>query len=200
MSRSLPEMGDWDGVFDETYLQTYLPLVRPRSGREPRRSAPSTLAESRARRGDPRLPVAASVAMRFALAEAGYRVTGFDRSASQLAEAERRRGPCASGRDSFVATIGELPFADASFDAVLQRCSRRSATSSATRTSSVLRELRRVLRPGRALIVETAHRDAFARSLCSPSRGAPGTGSRTARSTSKSARPTGRPARSTRTG
>src|SRR5262245_41418536 len=24
MSRSLPEMGTWDSVFDETYLQTYL--------------------------------------------------------------------------------------------------------------------------------------------------------------------------------
>ena len=38
MSRSLPEMGDWDGVFDETYLQTYRPVRRPRSGRGPRRS------------------------------------------------------------------------------------------------------------------------------------------------------------------
>src|SRR5262245_16071666 len=27
MARSLPEMGNWDSVFDETYLQTYLPLA-----------------------------------------------------------------------------------------------------------------------------------------------------------------------------
>ena len=29
MSRSLPEMGAWDSVFDETYLETYLPSVDP---------------------------------------------------------------------------------------------------------------------------------------------------------------------------
>jgi hypothetical protein len=29
MGGSLPEMGDWDAVFDETYLQTYEPFVDP---------------------------------------------------------------------------------------------------------------------------------------------------------------------------
>jgi hypothetical protein len=27
MARSLPEMGNWDSVFDETYLQTYVPFA-----------------------------------------------------------------------------------------------------------------------------------------------------------------------------
>jgi hypothetical protein len=29
MGGSLPDMGDWDAVFDETYLQTYEPFVDP---------------------------------------------------------------------------------------------------------------------------------------------------------------------------
>jgi hypothetical protein len=29
MGGSLPEMGDWDAVFDETDLQTYEPFVDP---------------------------------------------------------------------------------------------------------------------------------------------------------------------------
>ena len=33
MGRSLPEMGEWDSVFDGTYLQTYLPSVDPERSR-----------------------------------------------------------------------------------------------------------------------------------------------------------------------
>ena len=96
-----------------------------------------------------------------------------------------------------MATIAQLPFADASFDAVLTMFSSLGYLER-DEDVSVLRELRRVLRPGRTLIVETAHRDAFARSARSLAH-APGTGFRTARSTSRSARPTGRPEPSART-
>lgn len=34
MERSLPDMGSWDSVFDETYLQTYLPLTSEEGSRE----------------------------------------------------------------------------------------------------------------------------------------------------------------------
>jgi hypothetical protein len=27
MGGSLPEMGDWDSIFDETYLRTYVPAT-----------------------------------------------------------------------------------------------------------------------------------------------------------------------------
>jgi len=34
MSGSLPEMGDWDLVFDESYLRTYLPFLNEERARE----------------------------------------------------------------------------------------------------------------------------------------------------------------------
>lgn len=95
------------------------------------------------------------------LAEAGYRVTGLDRSPTQLAEAARRR----VGADWPRLIRGdyrELPFENASFDAVLTLFSSLGYLER-EEDVGVLRELRRVLRPSGALIVETAHRDALAR-------------------------------------
>jgi SAM-dependent methyltransferase len=56
----------------------------------------------------------------------------------------------------------ELPFANASFDAVFSLFSSLGYLGRHGDVG-VLREFRRVLRPGRALVVETAHRDGFAR-------------------------------------
>jgi ubiquinone/menaquinone biosynthesis C-methylase UbiE len=61
----------------------------------------------------------------------------------------------------------ELPFPDASFDAVLTLFSSLGYLER-DEDVGVLRELRRVLRPGRTLVIETAHRDGFARSGMSP--------------------------------
>ena len=72
----------------------------------------------------------------------------------------------------------ELPFEDASFDAVFNLFSSLGYLER-DEDVGVLREFRRVSRPGGALVVETAHRDAFARSSQRSSRCAPGTGSRT---------------------
>ena len=58
----------------------------------------------------------------------------------------------------------KLPFEDASFDAVFNLFSSLGYLER-DEDVGVLREFRRVLRPGRALIMETAHRDGFARSL-----------------------------------
>lgn len=96
-----------------------------------------------------------------ALAGAGYRVTGVDRSAVQLAEAERRRGSAEWPR-LVRADYRRLPFADASFDAVLCLFSSLGYLER-DGDVSVLSEFRRVLRPAASLVVETIHRDRLAR-------------------------------------
>ncbi len=90
MSGSLPEMGgDWDAVFDETYLRTYLPFV------DEERTRTDALAAVALAGVDPGAEILDCPTgfgrHAFALTEAGYRVTGLDRSETLLAEAERRR-------------------------------------------------------------------------------------------------------------
>jgi ubiquinone/menaquinone biosynthesis C-methylase UbiE len=159
MDTSLPEMGDWDPVFDETYLQTYLPTTSDEQSREQALAAAS-LAEVEP--GAEILDCPCGFGRHaIPLAEAGYRVTALDRSESQLAEAKRRRGDEEWPR--FVrGDYRELPFEDAAFDAVLSLFSSLGYLGREGDVG-VLREFRRMLRPGRALIVETAHRDGFAR-------------------------------------
>jgi ubiquinone/menaquinone biosynthesis C-methylase UbiE len=160
MSGSLPEMGDWDSVFDETYLETYGPFADDTRSRE---EALAAVALAEVEPGAEILDCPTGYGRHaIPLAQAGYRVTGLDRSESQLAEAERRRGEADSPR--FVrGDYRELPFEDASFDAVLTLFSSLGYLER-DEDVGVLRELRRVLRPGGALVLETAHRDAFARS------------------------------------
>jgi ubiquinone/menaquinone biosynthesis C-methylase UbiE len=159
MSRSLPEMGDWDGVFDETYLQTYLPSVDPeRTRAEALGAAELTGVEPGAEILDCPTGFGRHALV---LAEEGYRVTGLDRSPTLLAEAESRRGDADWPR-LVRGDYRELPFEDASFDAVFNLFSSLGYLER-DEDVGVLREFRRVLRPGRALIMETAHRDGFAR-------------------------------------
>jgi SAM-dependent methyltransferase len=159
MDTSLPEMGDWDSVFDETYLRTYLPSTSDAQSREQALAAVS-LAE--VERGAAILDCPCGFGRHaIPLAEAGYLVTGLDRSESQLAEAERRRGEAEWPR-LVRGDYRDLPFEDASFDTVLTLFSSLGYLER-DEDVGVLREFRRVLRPGRTLVVETAHRDAFAR-------------------------------------
>jgi len=96
------------------------------------------------------------------LAEAGYRVTGCDRSQALLDEA-RRRAP-----DSPVELVQgdyrELPFGDASFDTVLNLFTSLGYQGDEEDVRA-LSEFRRVLRPGGRLLVETMHRDRMVRSF-----------------------------------
>ena len=159
MGGSLPEMGDWDSVFDETYLQTYAHTDDPeRASREALGAA--TLAEVEP--GAEILDCPTGFGRHaLLLAAEGYRVTALDRSPTLLAEAESRRGDSEWPR--FVrGDYRDLPFEDASFDAVLNLFSSLGYLERDDDVD-VLREFRRVLRPGGALIVETAHRDGFAR-------------------------------------
>src|SRR5262245_58692138 len=115
MHTSLPEMGDWDSVFDETYLQTYLRQASDAQSREPALGAASLAAGER---GSELLDCPCGFGRHaIPLAALGYLVTGLDRSDSQLAEADRRRGD--RGWPRFVrGDYRELPFEDDSFDAV----------------------------------------------------------------------------------
>jgi ubiquinone/menaquinone biosynthesis C-methylase UbiE len=91
-----------------------------------------------------------------ALARAGYRVVGVDRSRTLLAEARRRAG---DGPPELVeADYRELPFADESFDAALNLFTSLGYLGDEEDTK-VLDQIRRVLRPDGRLVIETMHRD-----------------------------------------
>jgi ubiquinone/menaquinone biosynthesis C-methylase UbiE len=91
------------------------------------------------------------------LAGAGYRVVGLDRSPVLLAEARRR-----SEGDEWPRWVEgdyrELPFAAERFDAVVNLFTSFGFFGEEGDLQA-LREFRRVLRPGRALVLETMHRD-----------------------------------------
>jgi ubiquinone/menaquinone biosynthesis C-methylase UbiE len=155
MSESLPEMGDWDAVFDETYLRSYLPFLDEERTRE---EALGAAALAGIELGAEVLDCPVGFGRHaVVLSEEGYRVTGLDRSEIQLAEAERRRGDAEWPR-LVRGDYRELPFADASFDAVVNLFTSLGYLDRAGDVG-VLREFHRVLRPGGALVVETMHRD-----------------------------------------
>ena len=109
-------MGGWDAVFDETYLRTYLPLTSDERSREQALAA-ATLADVEP--GAEVLDCPCGFGRHaIPLAEAAYRVTGLDRSETQLAEAARRRGDAEWPR-LVRGDYRALPFYDASFDAAL---------------------------------------------------------------------------------
>jgi 2-polyprenyl-6-hydroxyphenyl methylase/3-demethylubiquinone-9 3-methyltransferase len=95
------------------------------------------------------------------LAQQGYRVTAVDGSPRMIEAAKR----AASGPDSLplcflrVNDVAELPFADATFDAIV--CS--SVLEYVDTPSLVLREFARVLRPAGRLIVSIPNRRALLR-------------------------------------
>lgn len=159
MGASLPDMGDWDAVFDETYLRTYLPFLDDERTREEALGAVSLAGvEPGAEILDCPVGFGRHALL---LAEAGYLVTGLDRSEVQLAEAERRRGDAEWPR-LLRGDYRELPLADERFDAVLNLFTSLGYLDRAGDVG-VLQEFRRVLRPGGALVVETMHRDRLTR-------------------------------------
>jgi ubiquinone/menaquinone biosynthesis C-methylase UbiE len=159
MGGSLPEMGSWDAVFDETYLETYLPFQDEELTRTQALGAASLAGLEP---GAEILDCPCGFARHsLVLAGEGYRVTGLDRSEILLAEAERRRGDADSPR-LVRGDYRELPFADSSFDAVFNLFTSLGYLER-DEDVGVLGEFRRVLRPGGALVVETMHRDRLAR-------------------------------------
>jgi ubiquinone/menaquinone biosynthesis C-methylase UbiE len=142
----------WDALFNEFYLRAYAADERDAE------AASQALAAARLA-GCPDGGELLDVPCGFGrhsipLADAGYRVTGVDRSPTLLEEARRRgRGP-----DFVQADYRELPFADASFDAALNLFTSLGYLGDDEDTRA-LAEIRRVLRPGKRLVIETSHRD-----------------------------------------
>jgi ubiquinone/menaquinone biosynthesis C-methylase UbiE len=147
----------WDAFFNEFYLRAYADAERDaRAGADA--LAAAALAACPA--GGELLDVPCGFGRHAApLAAAGFRVTGVDRSQALLDEAARRSGD-AGARPALVrADYRELPFADEAFDAALNLFTSLGYLGDEEDTRA-LGEIRRVLRPGGRLVVETTHRDA----------------------------------------
>jgi ubiquinone/menaquinone biosynthesis C-methylase UbiE len=145
----------WDDFFGEFYLRAY---ASEEADDAARAQALAAAALAGAPEGGELLDVPCGYGRHAVpLAAAGYRVTGVDRSVVLLDEARRRAG---HGRWPKLARADyrELPFPDASFDAALNLFSSLGYLGDAE-DERVLAEIRRVLRPGGRLVIETMHRD-----------------------------------------
>jgi ubiquinone/menaquinone biosynthesis C-methylase UbiE len=150
---------DWDRLFDELYLRTYAQLER---GDDPEAEALGFARLAGLEPGTHVLDCPCGYGRHsIPLARAGYHVVGADRSPVLLEEARRRAGEGEWPR-WVEADHRELPFADASFDAVFNLFSSLGYRG-VEGDRQTLAELRRVLRPGGALVVETMHRDRLVR-------------------------------------
>jgi ubiquinone/menaquinone biosynthesis C-methylase UbiE len=146
---------DWDRLFDELYLKTYAPLQRDEDA-EPLALGAMQLAECEAPADV--LDAACGYGRHsHVLARAGYRVVGLDRSPVLLDEA-RRRSEGAQWPRWVQGDYRDLPFEAGSFDAVVNLFTSFGFYGEEDE-GRALAEFRRVLRPRRALVLETMHRD-----------------------------------------
>jgi ubiquinone/menaquinone biosynthesis C-methylase UbiE len=150
---------DWESFFGEDYLRTFVPFL------DDERTRAEALGAVRLAGVEPGADVLDCPVgfgrHAIVLAGNGYLVTGVDVSRVQLAEAQRRRGDGEWPR-LVRADYRSLPFPDASFDCALNLFTALGYQEK-HEDVGVLAELRRVLRPGAALIVETMHRDRVVR-------------------------------------
>jgi ubiquinone/menaquinone biosynthesis C-methylase UbiE len=152
---------DWDRLFDELYLRTYATLER---GDDPEAEALGFARLAALEPGADVLDCPCGYGRHsIPLARAGFHVVGADRSPVLLEEARRRAGEGEWPR-WVEADHREVPFADASFDCVMNLFSSLGYRGE-DGDRQTLSELRRVLRPGGALVVETMHRDRLVRIL-----------------------------------
>ena len=145
----------WDAFFSDFYLRAFAGDARDEEARDQALAAAQL---ARCPEGGDLLDAPCGFGRHaIPLARAGYRVVGADRSAVLLEEARRRAG--GERWPKFVqADYRELPQADESFDVALNLFSSLGYLGDEQDTRA-LAELRRVLRPGGRLLIETMHRD-----------------------------------------
>jgi SAM-dependent methyltransferase len=97
------------------------------------------------------------------LARLGYRVTGLDLSRSLLARAARAVAAAGQPLALVEADMRRLPFADGSFDAVLNLFNAFGYLEDEAQDELVLGEVARVLHPGGRFLQELANREALVR-------------------------------------
>ena len=156
MDASAPSTTEtWDAFFSDFYLRAY---AADEAQSEAQAQALAAVRLSGCPEGGDLLDVPCGFGRHAVpLAQAGYRVTGVDRSAALLAEAAQR---AAGARwPKFVrADYRELPLPDESADAAVNLFSSLGYLGD-EEDVHVLSEIHRVLRPGGRLVVETMHRD-----------------------------------------
>jgi ubiquinone/menaquinone biosynthesis C-methylase UbiE len=149
----------WDAFFSDFYLRAYLDDERRDEARAQALAAARLAATPE---GGDLLDVPCGFGRHsLPLARAGYRAVGVDRSETLLAEAQRRAGD-ERWPKLVRADYRELPFADESFDAAVNLFTSLGYLGDEQDTQ-VLGEIRRVLRPGARLVIETGHRDRLVR-------------------------------------
>jgi ubiquinone/menaquinone biosynthesis C-methylase UbiE len=148
----LSEARGLDALFSDFYLRAY---AADQASDEARDQALGALTLAGAAPGATVLDVPCGFGRHaIPLAEAGYAVTGVDRSPVLLAEA-RRRAP----ELTFVeADYRRLPLPDDGFDVAVNLYTSIGYLSE-EEDIDVLAEIRRVLRPGGVLVLEAMHRD-----------------------------------------
>lgn len=148
----------FDRLFDQAYLELYAPR------QEPEQAEHEALAAARlaaCELGSEILDCPCGYGRHsVALARAGFKVVGADRSPALLEEARRRAGDLEL--ELVRADYRELPFEDGRFDAVLNLFSSIGYAGKEGDTRA-LREFRRVLRPRGRLVLETMQRDRLVR-------------------------------------
>jgi len=146
---------DWDDFFGEFYLRAY---VQDEADAQAGEDALAAARLAGAASGAEVIDVPCGYGRHtIALARAGFRVVGVDRSQTLLDEAKRRAGH-ERWPKLVRADYRELPLPDASFDAALNLFTSLGYLGDEADTK-VLGEIRRVLKPGGKLVLETMHRD-----------------------------------------
>lgn len=152
MSRDTSTEDVWDAFFSDFYLRAYASDERDA---EAETQALAAARLSGCAEGGELLDVPCGFGRHsIPLARAGYRLTGVDRSGALLGEAQRR----GQGIAFVQADYRRLPFADDSFNGALNLFTSLGYLGD-EEDVKVLAEIRRVLRPGAKLVIETLHRD-----------------------------------------
>ncbi len=145
----------WDAFFSDFYLRAYAGAARDEGAAE---QALAAVRLAGTPEGGDVLDVPCGFGRHAVpLGQAGYGAVGADRSQALLDEA-RRRAAGARWPKLARADYRELPFADGSFDTALNLFSSLGYLGD-EEDERALAEIRRVLRPGGRLVLETMHRD-----------------------------------------